>query len=91
MIIISYDIADDKLRAKFSKYITRFGYRLQYSVYMIENGPRTLSAIISDLESIWEKKFSETGVRTFFWTYLGAKAYSGIASTKSLSSLRISG
>ena len=37
MIIISYDIADDKLRNQFSKYLCRFGYRLQYSVYQIKH------------------------------------------------------
>jgi len=32
MVIVSYDISDDKLRTKFSKYLSKFGHRLQYSV-----------------------------------------------------------
>lgn len=32
MVIISYDISDNKLRTKFNKYIRKFGGRLQYSV-----------------------------------------------------------
>ena len=35
MIVVSYDISDDKLRTKFSKYLSRFGHRLQYSVFEI--------------------------------------------------------
>ena len=31
MVIVSYDISDDKLRTKFSKYLSRFGHRLQYT------------------------------------------------------------
>ena len=36
MVIISYDISDDKLRTKFSKYLSRFGHRLQYFVFEID-------------------------------------------------------
>lgn len=31
MIIISYDISNDKLRTKFAKYLSRFGHRIQYA------------------------------------------------------------
>ncbi|MCL1797458.1 MAG: CRISPR-associated endonuclease Cas2 [Eggerthellaceae bacterium] len=68
MILISYDIADNKLRTKFSKYIQRFGHRLQYSVYEIDNGPRILDSIMSDLENTWEKRFSETDSVLIFHT-----------------------
>jgi CRISPR-associated protein Cas2 len=59
MILISYDIADTKLRTRFSRYIKKFGHRIQYSVYEIDNGPRTLKSIMSDIENTWEKKFGE--------------------------------
>ena len=42
MIIISYDISNDKKRARFSRYIRKFGHMLQYSVYEIENSERIL-------------------------------------------------
>ena len=29
MIIISYDISNDKLRTKFAKYLSRFGHRIK--------------------------------------------------------------
>ena len=59
MIIISYDIKDDKLRAKFSKYIKRFGERIQYSVYRIENGERILSNIIADINNGFMDLFND--------------------------------
>ena len=59
MIVISYDISDDKLRTKFSKYLQRFGYRIQYSVFRIDNSKRILNNIISDLENNFSKKFDE--------------------------------
>lgn len=59
MILISYDISNNKLRTKFSKYITRFGHRIQYSVYEIDNGKRILNNIIEEIEHKWVKKFGE--------------------------------
>ena len=52
MIIVSYDISDDKLRTKFSKYLSRFGHRIQYSMFEIDNSERILN-------NQFEKKFSQ--------------------------------
>lgn len=59
MIVISYDISSDKLRTKFSKYLTRFGHRIQYSVFTIENSNKLLNNVISDIENRYSKMFSE--------------------------------
>ena len=59
MILISYDIKDDKLRTKFSKYIKKYGYRVQYSVFEITNSKRMLDNIMSEIKSNFEKKFSQ--------------------------------
>jgi len=59
MIIISYDIQDNKLRTKFSKYIKRFGNRIQLSVYEIDNSDRILNNIISDINNQFMGDFSE--------------------------------
>ena len=59
MILISYDIQDDKLRTKFSKYIKRFGHRLQYSVYEIDNSDRILDNIVADINNRFMAEFSE--------------------------------
>ena len=60
MILVSYDISDDKKRARFNKYIRRFGYMLQYSVYEIENSERVLNNIITDINNKWLKEFDQT-------------------------------
>lgn len=59
MIVVSYDISDDKLRTKFSKYLSRFGHGLQYSVFEIDNSPRIVDNIVNDLKNRYEKLFSQ--------------------------------
>jgi len=59
MIIISYDIRNDKVRTKFSKYIMRFGERMQFSVYRIENGERILDNILADIKNQFMSQFCE--------------------------------
>lgn len=60
MLIISYDISDDKLRTKFSKFLSKYGYRLQYSVFEIRNSDRLLNVIMTHITSRFEKKFQQT-------------------------------
>ena len=60
MIIVSYDISDDKKRNRFNRYIRRFGHRLQFSVYEIDNSERILNNIITDIENKYSKVFDQT-------------------------------
>ncbi len=60
MIILAYDIKDDKLRTQFSKFIMEYGRRLQYSVYEINNSKRVLEVVISRLKGEFEKKFEQS-------------------------------
>ena len=60
MIIISYDISDDKLRTKFSKYLQKFGHRIQYSVFEIDNSRKVLNNIMLGIEHNFEKKFGQS-------------------------------
>ena len=60
MIIVSYDIANDKKRAKFKKKKKKFGHMLQYSVYEIENSERILNNIVTDINNKWLKQFDQT-------------------------------
>lgn len=60
MLIISYDIANDKLRTRFSKFLSKFGGRLQYSVFEIRNSDRVLENITIQIKYDFEKKFSQT-------------------------------
>ena len=60
MIIISYDIKSDKLRREFAKYIKKFGYRIQYSVFEITNSKRLLNNIMAEITNNFEKRFSQS-------------------------------
>ena len=59
MIVVSYDISDDKLRTKFSKYLSKFGHRLQYSVFEIDNSKRIADNIVTDIKNRFEKCFTQ--------------------------------
>lgn len=51
MIVISYDIADDKLRTRFSKLLTKNGaIRLQFSVYELNNTNRIIDNLKLKIE-----------------------------------------
>lgn len=60
MLIISYDISNDKLRNSFSKYLSQFGHRLQYSVFEIKNSRRILANIQKEIQNNFERRFEET-------------------------------
>lgn len=57
MLVVSYDISNDKLRTKFAKLLVKHGgVRLQYSVFEINNTKRVLDNIIIMIESGFAKK-----------------------------------
>lgn len=58
MILVSYDISNDKLRTRFSKYLSKFGHRIQYSVFEIDNSERILRNIKSEIDNHFSKKFT---------------------------------
>lgn len=60
MIIASYDISDTKLRSKFAKFLLKYGFRLQYSVYQIRNSKRILSLVSSEIKNNFGKRFSQS-------------------------------
>ena len=57
MLIISYDFSDDRVRAKFSKFIKQYGRKIQYSVYEIRNSPRILQNIKTEVELSYKRHF----------------------------------
>ena len=76
MIIISYDISNNKKRAKFNKYIKQYGHMLQYSVYEIDNSERILNNIISDIKNKFTKMFDdEDSIYIFNSTYVYNRVY----------------
>ena len=59
MLIVSYDISDDKLRSRFAKFLKKFGARLQYSIFEVKNSPRILNNIRAEIKNKFEKQFGE--------------------------------
>lgn len=59
MVIVSYDIESDKLRTRFSKFLKKFGFRLQYSVFEISNSKKIQENIICEIINRFEKEFSQ--------------------------------
>ena len=76
MLIVSYDITDDKLRTRFSRFLNKFGYRLQYSVFKIKNSNRVLNNIIAGIKGDFSKKFTETDSVIIFSMSKQCKIYS---------------
>ena len=59
MLLISYDISNDKVRTKFAKYLSKFGFRLQYSVFEITNSDTVLANIENEIKNVYMKAFTE--------------------------------
>lgn len=59
MLLISYDISNDKIRTKFAKYLSKFGFRLQYSVFEITNSDTVLKNIENEIENLFLPSFTE--------------------------------
>lgn len=52
MIIVSYDISDDKMRTNFTKMLKSYGaIRLQFSVYEVRNTKRIVNNLTSKIEA----------------------------------------
>ena len=60
MLIVSYDISDTKIRTRFSKFLKKYGRRLQYSVYEIKNSNRILKNVVAEIEKNFEKEFTKS-------------------------------
>lgn len=58
MLIVTYDIHDDKTRTKFWKLLKKFGRRLQYSVFEIKNSERILKILKIEIESYFAPRFT---------------------------------
>ncbi len=59
MLLVLYDIKNDKTRTHFSKFIQRFGRRVQYSVFEVKNSPRILENISVEIRLRFEKRFTQ--------------------------------
>lgn len=60
MFLVIYDISSTKLRTKFSKYLTQYGRRIQYSVFEIKNSERILKNIRAEIQANYQRKFQQS-------------------------------
>jgi CRISPR-associated protein Cas2 len=67
MIIVAYDFEDNRKRDKFSKFLKRYGRKIQYSVYEIKNSHRILQNILSEIELKYKKDFSKADSILIFY------------------------
>lgn len=58
MLIITYDIHNDKLRTKFGKFLKKYGRRLQYSVFELKNSERILNIVKKEISEKFEPEFT---------------------------------
>lgn len=58
MLIVTYDIHNDKLRTKFWKLLKKYWRRLQYSVFEIKNSERILNILKIEIEKIYAPQFT---------------------------------
>jgi CRISPR-associated endonuclease Cas2 len=58
MLIVSYDISNTKVRTSFSKFLKKYGVRLQFSVYECTNSQRILDVILKEVELYYKKYFT---------------------------------
>jgi len=59
MLVVSYDISDNKLRKRFSKMLEKNGaIRLQLSVYEVNNTKRVQEILKIRIEKVFAKKFT---------------------------------
>ena len=71
MLIVAYDFANDKKRTKFAKFLSKYGYRIQYSVFKIENSKRALDNILSEIDLKYKKTFTSIDSIVIFETCAG--------------------
>ncbi|MBS1760238.1 MAG: CRISPR-associated endonuclease Cas2 [Bacteroidetes bacterium] len=67
LIIVAYDISKNKTRSRFSKFLEKYGVRVQFSVYEIENSQRVLDIVSTAIEAKFKKQF-EPGDSVYIFT-----------------------
>jgi CRISPR-associated protein Cas2 len=58
MLLVSYDFESDKTRAKFARFLEKYGRRLQYSVFEVHHSERVLQNILTEVETKYKTLFT---------------------------------
>lgn len=67
VIIVTYDISNNKTRTKFSKFLEQFGVRVQFSVYEIQSSKRVLDIVKTAIKARFKRLF-EPGDSIYIFT-----------------------
>lgn len=59
-LLVSYDISNNKLRTRFAKDLMKFGFRLQYSLFQIENSPHIIKNVTAMIENKYSSEFEQS-------------------------------
>ena len=73
MLIVTYDFANDSIRGRFSKFLKKYGRKIQYSVYEIKNSQRVLQNILDEVELNYKKDFTGADSVLIFSVCKGCK------------------
>lgn len=73
MIIVSYDFSDNHTRARFSRFLKKFGRKIQFSVYEIRNSQRVLQNVLDEIELRYKKDFDNADSILIFSVCEGCK------------------
>jgi CRISPR-associated protein Cas2 len=57
VIIVAYDISDNKVRTHFSKFLEKYGVRVQFSVFEIQNSNRVMDLVLYGIDHKFKKRF----------------------------------
>jgi CRISPR-associated protein Cas2 len=73
MLIVSYDFENDKTRTRFSKFLEKYGWRIQYSVFQIKDSERILQNIMTEIDLRYQKQFTGADSVVIFHICEGCK------------------
>ena len=72
--LVVYDIADHKKRLKVSRMLQKFGYRIQYSAFFLDNvNEQTIDFLFTELSRIVDPKTD----RVFFYPVYEPEIFKG--------------
>ncbi len=73
MLIVSYDFENNKTRARFARFLEKWGNRIQYSVWEIKDSARVLQNILTEVELRYKKEFTGADSIVIFQVCEGCK------------------
>jgi CRISPR-associated protein Cas2 len=73
MLIVSYDFEGNRVRARFSKFLEKYGWRIQYSVFQLKDSDRVLQNILAEIDLHYKQQFTGADSIVIFHICEGCK------------------